>query len=121
MHPHQALLVTIFSGLAIFAARSAFADGFLPLIPSDVSAVEWVEFKTSGYQTPVAGMIFDDDHVTNCGVAIGGISDRSRFASRLRGVFRSRDCIHRQAYPHGDRWPEHNCSGTYPDRGRARG
>lgn len=43
------------------------------IFPSDLPSVEWLEFRAEGFQREVAGVIYDQDHPTCCGIPLGGI------------------------------------------------
>ncbi|HWD18981.1 MAG TPA: GH116 family glycosyl-hydrolase [Verrucomicrobiae bacterium] len=60
--------------LLVGAASCARGAADAPLIPDEVPPLEWVQFSTPSYSAPVSGMVFDDQHPTCCGLALGGIA-----------------------------------------------
>ena len=43
------------------------------LIPADVRPREWVEFRSQGFESDVAGSVFEDGGQRQCGVPLGGL------------------------------------------------
>ncbi len=44
------------------------------LFPTDLAALQWQEFRATGFEAPVAGVIFRPSNAPCCGVPLGGIS-----------------------------------------------
>ena len=68
----------MFLFLVSFFTRPLFAlDSEDPLFPAGLPQVEWIEFKASGFSKPVAGVIFNQQNPTCCGVTLGGLGTGS--------------------------------------------
>ena len=63
--------------VSFFTSVSLALDSEGQFFQAGLPEVEWTEFKAAGFSKPVAGVIFNQENPTCCGVALGGLGTGS--------------------------------------------